>query len=232
MEDTAPNTPSELDVLKNRAKTLGITHSGNIGIDALRAKINEKLSSEQEAPEKVEGPVNADAGDNQEQIDALMAQLAELKKDAPQTDGNTKAAALNPLAGDVVGQVPSGALSKRQKLIREATKLVRVRIQNLDPKKADLHGEVFTVGNKYIGTIKKFVPYGEATDDGFHLPHILYENLRDRKFLHIRTFKDRVTKQDRVETSWQREFAMDVLPQLTPEELAQLKTAQMAANNV
>jgi chemotaxis protein histidine kinase CheA len=230
VEDTAPNTPSELDVLKNRAKQLGIQHSGNIGVDALRSKINEKLNSE---PSKEDEPVAEEASEKQPTIEELQAQLAALKSQSAEYDRSGDVTdKMNPLAGDTAGTTPSAQMSKRQRLVKEATKLVRVRIQNLDPKKADLRGEVFTVGNRYVGTIKKFIPYGEATDGGYHLPWILYENLRDRKFLHIRTFKDRVTKQDRVETSWQREFAFEVLPQLTSEELAQLKTAQIAANNI
>ena len=36
--------PTELEVLKARAKLMGISHSGNIGVEALRLKIEEKLN--------------------------------------------------------------------------------------------------------------------------------------------------------------------------------------------
>jgi hypothetical protein len=199
-EDTAPNAPSELEMLRERAKVMGIKFSGNTGVDTLKAKINEKLEGKG-ATEKEEVEATVENGQ------------------------------LNPLAGDSKGQKPSAKLTLREQLRRDCLKLVRVRITNLDPKKANLPGEIFTVGNKYVGTIKKYVPYGAVTDDGWHLPHILYENLAERKFLHIRTFKDPQTKRDRQETSWQREFAFEVLPTLDEEELAKLANAQMAANN-
>lgn len=192
---------AELASLKERAKKMGITHSGNIGVDALKAKIQAKMDGEKEAPASDE---NEDDDDSEE---------------------------LNPLAGDVAGEKPAAKLTLREQIRRDALKMVRVRITNMDPKKANVPGEIFTVGNRYVGTVKKFIPFGETTEDGYHIPHILYENLRDRKFLHIRVIRDKNTKQERVETSWQREFSLEVLPQLTPKELAQLANAQMAANN-
>lgn len=118
----------------------------------------------------------------------------------------------------------------REECVAEAMKLVRVRITNLDPKKKELPGEIFTVANEFIGTVRKYVPYGEVTDDGFHLPYCLYENLRDRRFLNIRTVKGK-NGQIRVEQSWALEFAMEVLPQLTQVELDKLANAQKAAGN-
>lgn len=219
-EESAPQPASELDYLKDRAKKMGITHSGNIGVEALKAKIEAKMNGEKVEPEKVEDP-NAAA------VAELQAQIAALQAGAPVVAPSE----LNPLAGDVAGETPARKLTLREQVRKDALKLIRVRIQNLDPKKRDLNGEIFTVGNKYVGTIKKFVPYGAVTDDGWHLPYMLYENLRERKFLNIRTFKDRKTGRDRQEDTWEREFAFEVLPQLTPEELGKLAAAQMAANN-
>lgn len=119
----------------------------------------------------------------------------------------------------------------RQKIIRENMKLVRVRIQNLDPKKKDLPGEIFTVANEYLGTVRKFVPFGEATDDGYHVPLCIYNMMKNRKFLQIRTRRDRRTGIDIVETGWVREFSLEVLPQLTQAELDKLAAAQKAAGN-
>lgn len=227
-DDQKPTAPSELELLRNRAKALGITFSGNTGIDTLKAKIAEKTG---EGPKSDQTEQVQDEEDDSE-VAALKAQIAQLtaQRDGLQIETEVLPSPLNPLAGDVAGQKPMAKMSERERMRREALKLVRVRIQNLDPKKKDLHGEIFTVGNRFVGTVKKFIPYGEATDDGYHIPNILFEALKERKFLHIRTFKDRQTKQDRVETSWQREFALEVLPQLTPDELAKLAAAQMAAN--
>ena len=139
---------------------------------------------------------------------------------------------LNPLAGDVAGAVPASKMTLRQQLMAEQLRLVRLRITNLDPKKKDLPGEILTVGNEYIGTVCKFVPFGEVTDDGYHVPYILYKLLENRRFLHIRTVKDRRTGKERIETQWAKEFALEVLPPLAAEELKRLANAQAAAGSL
>jgi hypothetical protein len=111
-------------------------------------------------------------------------------------------------------------------------KLIRVRIQNLDPKKKDLQGEIFAVSNKFLGTVKRFVPYGDTTDEGWHLPYVIYKELVSRKFLQITTTKDRQTKQVKVLKRWVKEFAFEVLPPLTDRELKALAAAQAAAGSI
>lgn len=146
---------------------------------------------------------------------------------------------VNPLAGDAeiaaITSAPAkldakqNALALRKLMHREQMKLVRVRITNMDPKKKDLPGEIWTVSNEYLGNVRKMIPYGEQTDDGFHIPYCLFRLLQSRRFLHIRTVKDRVTGVERQEKQWVKEFSLDVLPDLTKEELARLAATQAAA---
>ena len=190
--------PSELDMLKSRAKLMGITFSNNIGLDALKTKIEEhKKASEAET-----------------QTQAL-AQTNEQQPEA-QTENQKKNAK---------------TISLRAHLQKEKMKLVRLRITNLDPKKKDLPGEILTVGNEYLGTVRKFVPFGEATDNGYHVPYCLYELMRDRKFLSIKTRKG-PKGQTIVEQQMVREFALEILPPLTEAELARLSAAQLSAGGV
>lgn len=135
---------------------------------------------------------------------------------------------VNPLA---TTPVKEDKLSMAQRIRLENTRLVRVRIQNLDPKKKDLPGEILTVANDYMGTVRKYVPYGEATDNGYHIPYCLYKLLKNRKFLNVSVKKGRNGK-ERVEQQWVREFAIEILPQLTEEELKQLGQAQLAAGSL
>lgn len=116
----------ELELLKERAKTLGIKHSPNIGVDGLREKIEAKLAGTAE-----------DESDSAEPINKL-------------TPGQARANAH-----------------------LEEMKLIRLRIANMNPAKADLNGEIFTVANKVIGTVRKFVPYGDATENGYHVPNVI-----------------------------------------------------------
>lgn len=149
----------------------------------------------------------------------------------------TKSATTNTVAGDAADEVeelgehaiPSTksihVLRKEMRL--EAMALVRVRIGNMDPKKAGLQGEIHTLHNDLIGTIKHFVPYGDATENGWMLPKILVDHLKSKQFQHIRSYTDPKTKQVMVETAMRNEFVIETLPQLTASELADLRAAQL-----
>ena len=152
-------------------------------------------------------------------------------KQEGESESNEQKSEVAPLS-DPAKPAPAAGKRKtlRQHLIEENMKLVRLRITNLDPKKKDLPGEVFTVANEHLGTVRKFVPYGEVTDNGYHVPYCIYKALKARKFLNIRTFKDRQNQnQIKVEQSWAQEFALEVLPTLTPDEIKKLAAAQSAA---
>ena len=190
--------PSELDMLKSRAKLMGITFSNNIGLDALKTKIEEH---KQASEAKTQTQILAQTNEQQPEV---------------QTENQTK---------------KTKTLSLRAHLQKEKMKLVRLRITNLDPKKKDLPGEILTVGNEYLGTVRKFVPFGEATDNGYHVPYCLYELMRDRKFLSIKTRKG-PKGQTIVEQQMVREFALEILPPLTEAELARLSAAQLSAGGV
>lgn len=165
-------------------------------------------------------------------VDALRKKIAAAQEGKEEEPEVTIAPAVNPLAVDepvVPVKETEGQMRRRIRL--EQTRLVRVRIQNLDPKKKDLPGEVITVANEYMGTVRKFVPFGEATDGGYHIPYCIYEFLKARKFLNIRTTRGK-KGQEKIEQSWVREFAIEVLPALTEEELYKLGQAQLAAGSL
>lgn len=140
-----------------------------------------------------------------------------------------EAAAVNPLGANQESGVKKMTLG--QKIRAEQTRLIRVRIQNLDPKKKDLPGEIITVANEYMGTVRKFVPFGEVTDNGYHIPYCIYEFLKERKFINITTRKGKNGLPD-IRATEAREFSIEVLPPLTEAELAQLAQAQIAAGSL
>lgn len=120
----------------------------------------------------------------------------------------------------------------RQQLHADYMRLVRVRITNLNPSKKDLNGEIYTFANEFLGTVRKFVPYGEATENGYHIPYCIYLQLEERRFLQISTKKNQRTNTPEVKTGWAREFALEILPQLTEEELAELAAQQAASGSI
>ncbi len=119
---------------------------------------------------------------------------------------------------------------KRGDMVKKELRMVRCRISNLNPQKKDLAGEIFSVTNKYLGTVKKFIPYGEATDEGYHVPYILFQQLKTRKFQSIQT--KTVKGQIQVKRRWVPEFALEEMDPLTQKELASLANSQAAAGGM
>ena len=160
------------------------------------------------------------------------------KRVADKMEGKDEAPEVNALTGDpeiaqALATKPldpkANAVALRKLMHAKQMRQVRVRVTNMDPKKKDLPGEIWTVANEYLGTVRKFVPYGEQTDDGFHIPYCLYRLLDSKRFLHIRDVKDRTTGIVRQDKVWAKEFSLDVLPMLTQGELDRLAAAQAAA---
>lgn len=199
MNEQSTNTPNEetetaavpqvdeLQLLKERAKILGIP-TGNVGVDTLRKKIQDKL------------------------------------------EGKTDEKAVVSGAGDVPKTKAQIEQETRERLQLEQMRLVRCRIYNLNPQKNDLRGEIITVGNKYLGTVRKFIPFGEVTDGGYHIPMCIYKELKGKKFQQIRT----KSKNGQIEVSRRMvpEYNIEILPPLTKDELEELALQQAAAERL
>lgn len=195
--------PSELEMLKQQAALMGVTHSNNIGVEALRKKIAAKMEGEQ---------------DN---TDADGVEIAQPNPLAP--------APAEPTA--TAEAAPAGKPKTLQQHLREtAMRLVRIRISSMDPKKQDLDGEFITVANEYIGTVRKYVPFGEKTDKGYHVPQCIYDHLKGREFLHVQTRE--VDGQLVTKTRYVKEFAIEVLEPLTPAEIRALAADQRATGRL
>ena len=202
-QQTDSARPDELNMLKQRARMMGITFSNNIGLDALK----EKIRIHQEGGNQNDEDKTDELGDGVNIVPPALQDPSQPARKKP--------------------------LNLRQQIIQDNMRLVRLRVTCLDPKKKDLQGEFFTVANKYLGTVRKFIPFGEVTENGYHVPYVLYKMLKARKFLNIRTFRDRRNQnQIRVEHQWVPEFALEILPDLTPAELQKLAAAQSAAGGL
>ena len=89
------------------------------------------------------------------------------------------------------------------------------------------------MGNRHIGDVKRFVSYGEVTEEGTHVEHVIYKQLKMRKFLQVKTRKDpRHPGQMIIDQKWVPEFALEVLPQLAEEELKELARTQAASGSL
>jgi hypothetical protein len=118
---------------------------------------------------------------------------------------------------------------RRKRLKKDAAKLVRVRISCMNPNKREWDGEIFTVSNKVVGTFKKFVPFN--LDEGYHIPHMIYEQLLARQCQIFVTVKDERGNKVR-KGKLIKEFNVEVLPPLTPAELKELARKQALARSI
>lgn len=203
--DDEGNPVDELALLKERAKDLGIRFSPNIGVDALRKRVNDKINGDDD-----------DGAGDETPAAATPQEKPAVKKDADYTTEELRS----------MPKVAREAILRRR-IRAEKMAMVRCRIANLDPSKNDLQGEIFTVLNKYVGKVSKFIPYDDKGND-YHIPKVLFDLLAGKEFLQKRVKKD-PKGQEYVETKWVKEFSLEVRTQLTPTELAELELAQKAA---
>lgn len=164
--------------------------------------------------------------------DTLSARIR-AKLDGTETPSNDNP---EPNLGNPMGSTEPAPLSKsaalraeRIKQQKEQLKLIRVRIVCLNPMKKDLEGEIITVANGVVGSIRKFVPFGEASEGGYHIPQIILTELQSRKFNQIRTKKGINGTISADPSRLVPEFAIEILPPLTADELRQLARTQAAA---
>lgn len=111
-------------------------------------------------------------------------------------------------------------MSKKQ----EALKLVRVRVTCMNPNKREWEGELFTGGNSVIGSHTKYVPF----DTEWHVPQVILNIIKQRQCQVFVTTKDgrgnRIRKGKLI-----KEFAVEILPPLTEQELKELAQRQAMA---
>lgn len=192
-QNAAPTVPapSELDLLKERAKQLGITHHPSIGLEKLREKVNAHLA------------------DKPPETATAYADTATMNQ-APVAKEETE-------------------LEKASRLRREASKLIRVIVTCRNPNKSEWEGEIFTTGNSYVGSIKKYVPFNN--ENGWHVPVMIYNMMKERKcqiFVNGKNGRGEAIKIPKEIP----EFAIEVLDPLTPAELDELARQQAMSHSI
>ena len=118
---------------------------------------------------------------------------------------------------------------KRTRLKKEALALVRIRLTCMNPSKSEWEGEIFTAGNSLIGSVKKFVPFN--ADDGWHVPNIILQQLRERQCQVFYAAKDARGNSVR-KGKLIKEFGIEVLDPLTKQELEELARRQAMAKAI
>lgn len=114
-----------------------------------------------------------------------------------------------------------------QKARKEALKLVRVNITSMENTKNNLSGEIFTVSNGVVGTIKRYIPFGVD----WHIEQILLNTLKEKEFQRFGTEKTPGGQTVRRAKSVPA-YAIQILPPLTEKELEDLRKSQLARQTI
>ncbi len=112
---------------------------------------------------------------------------------------------------------------------KEANRLVRVRITCMNPDRTEHPGEIFTVANNVVGTVRKYVPFG--ADEGWYVPQMILNVMKERKcqvFTNKRLPNGQTIKKGKLVN----EFAIEYLDDLTAVELETHKTKQLAEQSL
>jgi hypothetical protein len=118
---------------------------------------------------------------------------------------------------------------RNKRLKDDAARLVRIRLTCMNPAKAEWPGEIISVGNAVVGSFSKFVPFN--ADEGWHVPNMIYKALVDRQCqVFVTTTDNRGNKTRKGKLI--REFAIEVLPDLTKDELHDLAQRQAMSGSV
>jgi hypothetical protein len=117
----------------------------------------------------------------------------------------------------------------RIKSVKDASKLVRIRVACMNPAKKEWPGELFTVSNSVVGTHRKFVPFNN--EEGWHVPAFILSVMRERQ---CQIFVTQVGKDGAKLRKGKliREFNIEVLPELSLKELEELAQRQALGQTI
>lgn len=141
-------------------------------------------------------------------------------------------AAQNGWVEEVLGPVKAAvetANELQMRLRNTANELLRIRVSCMNPAKKEWEGELLTAGNSVVGSFTKFVPFNN--EEGWHVPRIIFNQLKERQCQIFYTVKDERGNNVR-KGKLIKEFAIEILPNLTAEELQDLAQRQAMAKSI
>lgn len=195
---------TELQSLQERCQLMGIKYHPNSKEESLRAKIQASLDDKN--PDEV-GEDSVDPVDNGKPANSSMPDLSKLDPSILVPKGVFK---------------PETKEEKAYRLRMAGTKLVRVYIHCNNPMKKEWQGEQFTVSNRNLGTLSRFVPFEQE----WHVEAAILDMMRDRQYLGFNTRKAGPMKLEIKEPKFIKEFNIEVLDPLTEKEIKDLAIKQ------
>lgn len=218
----------KIEDVRAAATSLGLTFSGNSKIASLKGKIIDFLDADpSEDDEDAESLAEAgdilnaalDAGEPVEQI-----QISKLKK---------RSAALSD--HDLIhmdhNQIEDVQL--RRRVVRaKALRMIRVRVQSLDPSDANLNGVIITARNKYTGKVSKYIPFASEVPNGWYVPKILLDHMRELKFPRRVEKKGSKFGIKQYTTIMSPKYSIEELPHLSKKAMEELAAIQRASGAI
>lgn len=195
---------TELQTLQERCNLMGIKFHPNSKEESLRAKITAALDDKN--PDEV-GEDAADPVDNGTPANSSMPDLSKLPEGTLVPKGVFK---------------PETKEEKAYRLRMQGTKLVRVYVHCNNPMKKEWQGEQFTVSNRNLGTLSRFVPFEQE----WHVEAAILDMMRDRQYLGFNTRKAGPMKLEIKEPKFIKEFNIEILEPLTEKEIKDLAIKQ------
>lgn len=195
---------TELQSLQERCQLMGIKYHPNSKEESLRAKIQASLDDKN--PDEV-GEDTVDPVDNGKPANSSMPDLSKLDPSILVPKGVFK---------------PETKEERAYRLRMAGTKLVRVYIHCNNPMKKEWQGEQFTVSNRNLGTLSRFVPFEQE----WHVEAAILDMMRDRQYLGFNTRKAGPMKLEIKEPKFIKEFNIEVLDPLTEKEIKDLAIKQ------
>ena len=107
---------------------------------------------------------------------------------------------------------------------RAAERLVRVRVNALDPQKQGVGSEPFGFSNSVIGTIQRVVPID--TDEGFYIPVVLIDIIKEKKY-RITKYRQDDRGNDVPYSVELPAFSVEILDDLTAAEVDVIRQRQL-----
>jgi hypothetical protein len=218
---------NDIDDLRKIADDFKVSYSGNTGagtikknlITAIVAKADADaiLREQAEENEPMKEPTLSSGSNDDEPI-----QVGKVQKSGPTI--------LELLKMDAKWEEDPAL---RRMIIRaKAMRLKRVRITNLDPADSVLNGGLISILNKYTGKVAKYIPYGDESENGYHVPVILLDHLKEQQFVLRKEIKGGQFGVKKYKNTMVRKFAIEELPPLTLQEIEEMKARQRAANSI
>ena len=219
-----------VEQLREAATSINVTFSGNTGEATLRKKLMDTLKSDLN---ELELEVDETVPDAEEEEVPDFGGEDTTEDEIQSTAGPAKT---GPTMEEILKMDPNQITDPqllRQVVRAKALRLHRVKITNLDPSDSQLNGAIITAVNKFTGKVAKYIPFGdEEAPNGYHVPEILLNQLKNTKFPMRREIKGGAFGVKRYKTTMINKFNIETLPPLTKKEIEELANHQRASHAI